>query len=88
MLTEGSAVSSPASRAEELARCLAAAGFRPNTSDHTNLICIETDVPGQVSPESWRALLTVLEAADRFGLMQSAKGLTVWAAVRKHPRDG
>ncbi|MCX4824387.1 hypothetical protein OG883_31940 [Streptomyces sp. NBC_01142] len=46
--------------------------------------CIEMEVPDPISAESWRELLTVLETADWFGLVDSSEGgRTVWAAVSR-----
>ncbi len=72
----------PASRAEELADRLTAEGLTPEVKEQQNHFLVEAEVPDQVSPEIWKALLGALESADRFGQEVSAGGMTVWAAVR------
>jgi hypothetical protein len=54
--------------------------------DGAEEVRIEADVPPDFPPEAWRAVLAVLESADRFGLSDgSARGRTVWALVRRSP---
>ncbi|WP_189040046.1 hypothetical protein [Streptomyces daqingensis] len=78
----------PASRANEAAERLTAAGLEPEVKDHKNHILVEAKVPDQVSSESWKGLLRALETADHFGQEVSVGGMTVWAAIRKgDPRD-
>jgi hypothetical protein len=51
-------------------------------TDHDDHTRIETEVTGEVSAQSWRELLALLESADRFGLVNSsASGLTAWAVI-------
>ncbi|OEV04006.1 hypothetical protein AN219_37560 [Streptomyces nanshensis] len=45
---------------------------------------VETEVnTSSLSPESWGALLAVLEAADRYGFNRGNGGMTAWAAVHR-----
>jgi hypothetical protein len=76
-------VSSPAGRAEAIAARLSAAGWAPNVKQRKDRVCVEIEAPASLSPESWRALLAVLEAADRYGFDRGNGGVTAWAAVLK-----
>lgn len=71
----------PASRAQDIAARLAAAGYEPRLSRCPGRIRIEVSVPEAPSEASWRFLLTALERADRFGLEGGADGLSAWAVV-------
>ncbi|MGW6310463.1 hypothetical protein ACWFRQ_34615 [Streptomyces niveus] len=74
-------MSAPAIRAGRVAARLSAAGLAPHTTDHADLIYIEAELPGVVDVETWREVLAVLEEADCFGLVTSANGRRVWAAL-------
>lgn len=75
---------SPEARADSLAARFDAAGLAPRTHDHPRHLSIEADVPDSVTSELWQEVLSLLESADWFGLMDSsARGRTVWAAIRK-----
>jgi hypothetical protein len=77
-------VPSPAARAERLRTQLSAAGFTPRVLDRDDHVSVETHVPDDLTERSWRGLLTLLEGADRFGLVDSSKrGRTAWAAISK-----
>lgn len=71
----------PASRAQDIAARLAAAGYEPQLSRRPGRIRIEVSVPEAPSEASWRFLLTALERADRFGLEGGADGLSAWAVI-------
>lgn len=68
-----------------MAARLSAVGLTPRVTEHDDHTCIETEVPGSASAETWQELLQALEAADLFGLVVTgAGGRTVWAAVSKN----
>ncbi|WP_327368693.1 hypothetical protein [Streptomyces sp. NBC_01217] len=75
---------SPEARADDIATCLAAAGFAPRLQDREDHIAIETELPNSVSAESWHELLLLLQKADSFGLDSSESGRTLRVAVRKN----
>lgn len=70
----------PASRAQAIAACLAAAGFEPHVKRSPGHIRVEVD-PGSPTADTWRALLAALERGDRFGLNSDAVGATAWALI-------
>ncbi|MDH2388175.1 hypothetical protein QCN29_05095 [Streptomyces sp. HNM0663] len=75
---------SSAERVERIAARFSGAGLVPRMTEHSNHTCIEAEVPSPVSADSWRDLLSVLDSADWFGLVDSShSGRTVWAAVSK-----
>jgi len=77
-------VPSPQARADHLAERFVAAGFTPRVTDQSGYLCVETEVSDAISAASWQELLALLEAADWFGLVDSAeRGRTAWAAVSK-----
>lgn len=77
-------MSSPEAVAGRIVAGLSALGLNPQVKDHRDHACIEVEVSGSTTVESWAALLVLLEAADRFGLVTSAKcGQIAWAAVRR-----
>ncbi|KAB8171114.1 hypothetical protein FH609_000465 [Streptomyces sp. 3MP-14] len=71
----------PASRAQDIAARLSAAGFTPRLTRHPTHIRIEADVPATVSPERWHLLLAALALGDRFGLTGDAEQRTAWAHI-------
>ena len=75
----------PASRAQDIAARLSAAGFTPRLTRHPTHIRIEADVAALVSPERWRLLLAALALGDRFGLTGDAEQRTAWAHIQNHP---
>jgi hypothetical protein len=76
----------PEARIADIRAGLAATGLTPLRKDEVDEVRIEADVPPDFPPEAWRAVLAVLESADRFGLSDgTARGRTVWALVRRSP---
>ncbi len=83
---------SSAVRAGAIAAGISAIGLRPQVSDRGDYVQIETKVPPSASADVWQPLLALLETADTFGLVSSARrGLVATALVRKGvpaPRHG
>jgi len=53
-------------------------------STHGDHVCVEARIPASTSGEVWRRVLAVLETADFFGLVSSARqGRIAWATVNK-----
>ncbi|MFJ5835082.1 hypothetical protein [Streptomyces sp. NPDC093089] len=74
----------PEVSAEVLAARLSAAGLATRMEEHPRHTSIEAEVPGSLPAETWREVLEVVAAADRFGLLAtSLGGRTLWAAVNK-----
>ena len=74
----------PDVRIDAIGRGLAAAGLNPRVKEHGDHVCVEARIPATASAEVWRRVLAVLETADFFGLISSARqGRIAWAAVRK-----
>lgn len=77
-------MSTPVSRAREMAECLTAAGFSPTVHDHEDHIRVEAKAPDGTSEESWMAALRALTSVDRLGQDEDDSGnKTVWAVVFK-----
>ncbi len=75
---------SPDVRIDAITRGLAAAGLHPRVKDHGDHVCVEARIPASTSGEVWRRVLAVLETADFFGLVSSARqGRIAWATVNK-----
>ena len=73
---------SPGVRIDAITRGLAAAGLYPRVKEHGDHVCVEARIPASASTDVWRRVLVVLEAADFFGLVNSARqGRIAWAAV-------
>ncbi len=75
----------PASRAQDIAARLTAAGYEPHVHRRLTRIHVVTKVPDEPSPARWQALLAALDRADRFGLRGNEHGLTAWALVWTMP---
>lgn len=75
----------PASRAQDIAARLTAAGYEPHVRRRLNRIHVVTKVLGEPSPTRWQALLAALDRADRFGLRGNEHRLTAWALVWTMP---
>ncbi|WP_338499232.1 hypothetical protein [Streptomyces sp. SJL17-4] len=74
----------PEVSAEALAARLSAAGLTTRTEAHPWHTSIEAEVPESLPAETWREVLEVVAAADRFGLLAtSLGGRTLWAVVNK-----
>ncbi|MET9434409.1 hypothetical protein [Streptomyces sp. NPDC006551] len=74
----------PEVSAEVLAIRLAAVGLITRMEEHPRHTSIEAEVPESLPAETWREVLEVVAAADRFGLLAtSLGGRTLWAAVNK-----
>ncbi|MER7735163.1 hypothetical protein ABTX80_30130 [Streptomyces erythrochromogenes] len=71
-------------RADDLAARLSALGLTTRVKQHATYTSIEAEVPKTLPDATWREVLEVLTAADRFGLVAgSSTGRILWAAVRK-----
>ncbi|MFI9113253.1 hypothetical protein [Streptomyces venezuelae] len=74
----------PEGSAEALAARLSAVGLTTRVEEHTTHTSVEAEVPESLPAETWREVLEVVAAADRFGLLAtSLGGRTLWAAVNK-----
>ncbi|MGW4699365.1 hypothetical protein [Streptomyces sp. NPDC004285] len=74
----------PEVSAEALAARLSAVGLTTSVEEHPRHTSIEAEVPESLPTETWREVLEVVAAADRFGLLAtSLGGRTLWAAVHK-----
>ncbi|MFJ3643343.1 hypothetical protein ACIPRD_26805 [Streptomyces sp. NPDC090108] len=70
--------------AATIAARLSAVGLVTRVEEHPRHVTVEADLPDALSAETWREVLDVVAAADRFGLLAtSLNGRTLWAAVRK-----
>jgi hypothetical protein len=68
--------------ADLLAR-LAAAGLAPERKEYGDRTHVEADVPDDFPPANWPDVLNALAAADAYGSADSARGRTLWAAIRR-----
>ncbi|MFJ3815256.1 hypothetical protein [Streptomyces sp. NPDC090056] len=74
----------PEVSAEALAARLSAVGLTTRVEEHPRHTSIEAEVPESLPAETWREVLEVVAAADRFGLLAtSLGGRTLWAALNK-----
>ena len=77
-------MSTPASRAREVADRLTAAGFSSTVHDREKHFLVEAKAPDGISEESWMAALRALTSVDRLGQDEDDHGeKTVWAVVEK-----
>ncbi|GAA2774273.1 hypothetical protein GCM10010440_76250 [Kitasatospora cinereorecta] len=74
----------PEAPSHRIATGLSALGLEPHVKDHDDHLCIETDVSGSTSVESWGAVVALLESADTYGLVTTADSSRIaWAAILK-----
>ncbi|QKW07389.1 hypothetical protein HUT18_14340 [Streptomyces sp. NA04227] len=67
-----------------MAEFLSTVGFTPQLTDHGDHLSVEAEVLHPVSSEDWQELVTALDKADWFGLVDSSeKGRRLWAAFTK-----
>ncbi|GAA3484474.1 hypothetical protein [Streptomyces yanii] len=70
--------------AAAIAARLSALGLVTRVEEHPRHTTVEAEVPNALPAETWREVLDVVAAAERFGLLAtSLNGRTLWAAVRK-----
>jgi hypothetical protein len=71
-------------RITEITSRLAAVGLSPQRKEYADRTTIEAAIPPGLPDTVWPEVLAVLEAADEFGLNDSATyGRSLWAVITK-----
>lgn len=74
----------PEARITEITSRLAAAGLSPQREEYADRATIHAAIPPAFPDAAWPEVLAALEAADEFGLNDSAdRGRSLWAVITK-----
>ena len=78
----------PDARIARIAERLAAVGLTPERKEYADRTVVKARVPNAFPDTAWPEVLAVLETADAFGFTEgTARGRSLWAAVRKGPPE-